>query len=102
MLLPLRVFLKDRVLFLLKIMLIYWRTSVSGQPPLSGHLPVPRGWPLNGSSAVLIFYLFHSFTVVNISCYLTFHITLFFFPIFLKKGSVQDLGVTNTLCKEMQ
>ena len=78
-------FLKDRVLFLLKIMLIYWRTSVSGQPPLSGHLPVPRGWPLrlNGSSAVLIFYLFHKFTV-SIP-WLTFPVALpFTWPYFFR------------------
>ena len=105
MLLPLRVCLKDRALFLLKIMLIYWPTSMSSQPWLSGHLPVPQGWPLNGGSAVLTFYLFHKFTV-SIP-WLTFPVALpftlpYFFPIFLKKGSVQDLGVTNSLCMDMQ
>ena len=35
------------VMFLMKIMLIYDETLLSGQPPSSGHLPVLRGWPLN-------------------------------------------------------
>ena len=88
MLLPLRVCLKDRALFLLKIMLIYWPTSMSSQPWLSGHLPVPQGWPLNGGSAVLTFYLFHRFTV-SIP-WLTFPVALpftlpYFVPNFFKE-----------------
>ena len=38
---------QNKVMFLLKIMLIYDDALLSGQPPLSGHLPVPRGWALN-------------------------------------------------------
>ena len=38
---------QNKVMFLLKIMLIYDEALLSGQPPLSGHLPVPQGWPLN-------------------------------------------------------
>ena len=38
---------QNKVMFLLKIMLIYDEALLSGQPPLSGHLPVPRGWVLN-------------------------------------------------------
>ena len=29
------------------VMRIYDEPLLSGQPPLSGHSPVPRGWPLN-------------------------------------------------------
>ena len=45
------------VIFLLKFMLIHDKPLLSGQPPLSGHLPVPQGWQLNGSLAPL----FHKF-----------------------------------------
>ena len=39
-------------------MLIYDEPLLSGQPPLSGHSPVPRGWPLNGGCFFLdIIYL---------------------------------------------
>ena len=38
---------QNEVMFLLKIMLIYDKSLLSG-----GHLPVPRGWPLNGGSTV--------------------------------------------------
>lgn len=80
--------IKDRALFLLKIMLIYWPTSMSSQPWLSGHLLVPQGWPLNGGSAVLTFYLFHKFTV-SIP-WLTFPVALpftllYFSPDFFKE-----------------
>ena len=80
--------IKDRALFLLKIMLIYWPTSMSSQPWLSGHLPVPQGWPLNDGSAVLTFYLFHKFTV-SIP-WLTFPVALpftlpYFSPDFFKE-----------------
>ena len=34
-------------------MLIYDKPLLSGQPPLSGHLPVLRGWPLNGGCIFL-------------------------------------------------
>ena len=40
------------------VMLIYDEPLLSGQPPLSGHSPVPRGWPLNGGCFFLdIIYL---------------------------------------------
>ena len=35
--------LQNKVMFLLKIMLIYDDPLLSGQPPISGHLPVPQG-----------------------------------------------------------
>ena len=35
-----------KAMFLLKIMLIYDEPLLRGQPLLSGHLPIPRGWPL--------------------------------------------------------
>ena len=35
---------QNKVMLLLKIMLIYDEPLLNGQPPLSGHLPVPRGW----------------------------------------------------------
>ena len=38
-------------------MLIYDKPVVSGQPPLSIHLPVPWGWPLNGGFTVCILIL---------------------------------------------
>ena len=34
-------------------MLIYDEPLLSGEPPLSGHLPVLRGWPLNGDCIFL-------------------------------------------------
>ena len=42
---------QNKVLFLLKIMLIYDEPLMSGHPPLSGHLLETRGLPLNGGSA---------------------------------------------------
>ena len=38
---------QNKVMLLLKIMLIYDEALLSGQPPLSGNLLVQRGWPLN-------------------------------------------------------
>ena len=37
-------FFQKKVMFLLKIMLIYDKPLLSGQTPLNGHLPVPRGY----------------------------------------------------------
>ena len=37
---------QNNAMFLLTIMLIYDDSLLSGQPPLSGHLPAPRVWPL--------------------------------------------------------
>ena len=34
---------QNKVMFLLKIMLIYDDPLLSGQPPISDHLPVPQG-----------------------------------------------------------
>ena len=34
---------QNKVMFLLKIMLIYDDPLLSSQPPISGHLPVPQG-----------------------------------------------------------
>ena len=45
---------QNKVMLLLKIMLIYDEALLSGQPSLSGHLPVTRGWPLNWGSTVLL------------------------------------------------
>ena len=61
MLLLLRVCFKNIVMFLLKVMLICDKPLLSGQPLLSGHLPVPRGWPLDGGSNwISLFQLFLS------------------------------------------
>ena len=43
---------QNKVVFLLKIILIYDEPLLRGQPPLSGHLLVTRGLPLNGGSTV--------------------------------------------------
>ena len=45
---------QNKVMLLLQIMQIYDEALLSGQPTLSGHLPVPRRWPLNSGSAVLL------------------------------------------------
>ena len=37
-----------------RVMLI--SDEFNGQPPLSGHLPSPRGWPLNGGSELIQFF----------------------------------------------
>ena len=42
---------QNKVMFPLKIILIYDEPLLKGQPPLSGHLLVTRGLPLNGGSA---------------------------------------------------
>ena len=42
---PVTPLFQNIVMFLLEIMLIYDQPLLSGQAPLSGHLPVPRGWP---------------------------------------------------------
>ena len=34
---------QNKVVFLLKIMLIYGDPLLSSKPPISGHLPVPQG-----------------------------------------------------------
>ena len=46
-----------RVIFLLTFMLIHDEPLLSGQPPLSGLLPVPIGWPLDGGLTIV----FHEF-----------------------------------------
>ena len=46
-----------RVIFLLKLMLFHGKPLLRGQPPLSGHLPVPRGWELNGSSTTVPYFI---------------------------------------------
>ena len=51
MLLSWRVFFKI-VMFLLKNMLIYDKPLLIDQPPLSSHLLILRGWPLNGGSTL--------------------------------------------------
>ena len=38
----------------------FWRTLLSGQPLLSGHLPFPRGWPLKRGSTVFFLSLAQS------------------------------------------
>ena len=45
---------QNNVMFLLKITLIYDKALLSGQPPLSGNLSVPRGRPFNWGSTVLL------------------------------------------------
>ena len=42
---PVTCLFQNKVMFLLEIMLIYDQPLLSGPAPLSGHLPVPRGWP---------------------------------------------------------
>ena len=46
-----------RVIFLLKFMLIDDKPLLSGQPSLSGLLPVPLGWPLDAGLTIV----FHEF-----------------------------------------
>ena len=43
---------QNKVMFPLKIILIYDEPLMSGHPPLSGHLLVPGGLPLNRGSTV--------------------------------------------------
>ena len=43
---------QNKLMFLLKILLIYDKPLSSGQPLLSDYLPVPRGLPLNVRSTV--------------------------------------------------
>ena len=50
---PVALLFQDKLMFLLKIMLRSDETLWSSEPPLGGHLLVPRGWPLNGGSTVL-------------------------------------------------
>ena len=50
----------NKVIFLLRIMLTYDKPLLTGQPPLGGHLLVPRVWPVNGGSAVLPAFLHQS------------------------------------------
>ena len=54
---------KDQTL--LKIRLIYDKPLFGGQPPLTGHLPIPRGWPLHvlneGSTFYVSSLIFFSF-----------------------------------------
>ena len=62
---PVALLFQDKLMFLLKIMLISDEPLLSSQPPLDGHLLVPRGWPLKGESTVLSFsisvcQLFHN------------------------------------------
>ena len=38
-------------------MLTYDKPLLTGQPPLGGHLLVPRVWPVNAGSAVLPAFL---------------------------------------------
>jgi len=52
---PVALLFQDKLMFLLKIMLISDEPLLSSQPPLGGHLLVPRGWPLNRGSTVLSF-----------------------------------------------
>ena len=40
---PVACLFQNKVMFLLKIMLIYDDPLLSSQPPISGHLPVPQG-----------------------------------------------------------
>ena len=49
-------FFQNKVMFLLKIMLILWWTPIK-QPtsPLRCHLPVPQEWPLIGGSTIPIY-----------------------------------------------
>jgi len=41
-------------MFLVSLWLIPDEPLLSSQPLLSGHLPFPRGWPLNRDSTVII------------------------------------------------
>ena len=53
---PVASLFQNKVMFLLqkvKIMLIYDEPLLSTQTPLSGHLLVPHGWPLNEGSTVV-------------------------------------------------
>ena len=52
---PIALLFQNKMMFLLKILLISDEPLLSNQPPLGGHLLVPRGWPLNGGSTVLSF-----------------------------------------------
>ena len=52
---PVACLFQNKVLFLLKIVLIYDEPLLSGQPPLSSHFPLSREWPApdEGSTAVV-------------------------------------------------
>ena len=49
---PIAHLFRNKVMFLLMIMLIYDKPILSGQPPLSNHLQVPRGGLFNGGLTV--------------------------------------------------
>ena len=55
---------QNNVMFLLKIMLIFFfiydESLLSSQPPISGHLLIPRGW--SGSLITLMEVQLHSFS----------------------------------------
>ena len=57
---PPSVVYSDKVTFIPRsprLMLISDETPlISGQPRLAGHLPFPRGWPLNQGSTVVFFF----------------------------------------------
>ena len=62
---PIALLFQNKVMFLLKIMLISDEPLLSSQPSLGGHLLVLRGWLLKGGSNVLSFsfkvcHLFHN------------------------------------------
>ena len=48
---------QNNAMFLLTIMLIYDDSLLSGQPPLSGHLPAPRVWPLREVELQLVLWV---------------------------------------------
>lgn len=50
---PVACIFQNKAMYLLKIMLIYDDSLLSGQPPFSSHLLVPRWWSLNGGWTVL-------------------------------------------------
>ena len=52
---PVALLFQNKLISLLKIMLISDEPLLSSQPPLDSHLLVPRGWPLKGGSTVLSF-----------------------------------------------
>ena len=57
---------QNKVMLLLKIMLNYDAPLLNGQPPLSGHLPVPQGWSaLNGCSTLLSLQFLSNFVEIS-------------------------------------
>ena len=67
---------QNKVMFLLKIILIYDTLPLSDQPALSSHLPVPLECPLNGGSTVSKIQLKRSSVCLRARCSLLFKLKI--------------------------